>query len=277
MTPAYTQLRTPRGATPDRPADRKDIVAMHHRSIPWLCLLALLAVSAGNLYAQTPAPAATDHRVFVPLILKLGSTPSGGGATHTGEATYYEADGGGNCSFDPTPQDLMVGAMNHTDYADSAICGAYVELTGPNGTITIRIVDQCPECPAGNIDLSSSAFEKIAELNKGRVPITWRIVSPDISGPIRYQFKEGSSQWWTAVQIRNHRNPIAKFEYLDRNGQFKAVPRENYNYFVESVGMGPGPYTFRVTDSHGNVLSDSGIVLKVNGEVAGSAQFPKVP
>ena len=245
---------------------------MHHHSICWLGLLTLLAISAGSLHAQAPAPAA-NSTVFVPLIMKLS-----GGATHTGEATYYnEADGGGNCSFDPTPQDLMVGAMNHTDYADSAICGAYVELTGPNGTITIRIVDQCPECPAGDIDLSPLAFAKIAELVQGRVPITWRIVSPDISGPIRYQFKEGSSQWWTAVQIRNHRNPIATFEYLDKNGQFKAVPRESYNYFVESSGMGPGPYTFRVTDSYGNLLTDSGIALNVNGEVAGGAQFPKMP
>jgi expansin (peptidoglycan-binding protein) len=170
----------------------------------------------------------------------------------------------------------MVGAMNHTDYANSAICGAYVELTGPNGTIVIRIVDQCPECPAGNIDLSPLAFSKIAELDKGRVPITWRVISPDISGPIRYRFKEGSSQWWTAVQIRNHRNPIAKFEYL-KSGQFTAVPREDYNYFVESSGMGPGPYTFRVTDSYGNVLTDSGIALNVAGEVAGAAQFPKMP
>jgi expansin (peptidoglycan-binding protein) len=271
-------MKMPRVAAPDRPANRKDIVAMHHRSITrWLWLLFLLAFSAGNLYAQSPT--ATEHTVFVPLILKLGSTPSGGGAIHTGEATYYtEADGGGNCSFDPTPQDLMVGAMNQTDYANSAICGAYVELTGPNGTITIRIVDRCPECPAGNIDLSPSAFAKIAELSKGRVPISWRIVSPDISGPIRYHFKEGSSQWWTAVQIRNHRNPIAKLEFLDSNGQFVAMERLEYNYFLrpgDAKGLGPGPYTFRVTDSYGNVLTDSGIALKEAGEVAGSAQFPR--
>jgi expansin (peptidoglycan-binding protein) len=177
----------------------------------------------------------------------------------------------------------MVGAMNKTDYADSAICGAYVELTGPNDTITIRIVDQCPECAAGDIDLSPLAFAKIAEIADGRAPISWRIISPDISGPIRYRFKEGSSQWWTAVQIRNHRNPIAKFEYLDKSGQFKTVPRMSYNYFVQSdsnnnpSGMGPGPYTFRVTDSYGNVLTDSGIALKEAGEVAGAAQFPKMP
>src|SRR6185436_2787165 len=106
-------------------------------------------------------------------------------------------------------------------------------------------------------------FAKIAELVKGRVPITWWIVSPDISGPILYRFKEGSSQWWTAVQIRNHRNPIAKVEYLDATGKFKAVPRTDYNYFVASNGMGPGPYTLRVTDSYGNVLTNTGIALKV--------------
>jgi expansin len=76
------------------------------------------------------------------------------------------------------------------------------------------------------------------------------------------------------VQIRNHRNPIAKFEYL-KDGQFKTVPREDYNYFVESGGMGTGPYTFRVTDSYGNVLIDQGMALKEAGEVAGAAQFPK--
>src|SRR5262249_35556891 len=61
----------------------------------------------------------------------------------TGEATYYDfADGSGNCSFDPSPNDLMIGAMNHVDYAGSAACGACVRLAGPNGGITIRVVDQ---------------------------------------------------------------------------------------------------------------------------------------
>ena len=43
---------------------------------------------------------------------------------HTGEATYYDATGAGNCGFPATPDDLMVGAMNQTDYAASAVCGA---------------------------------------------------------------------------------------------------------------------------------------------------------
>jgi expansin len=194
--------------------------------------------------------------------------------SHTGEATYYTfANGDGSCMFGPSPDDLMVGAMNHTDYAAAAVCGACVDLTGPSGAIRIRIVDQCPECPEGNIDLSPEAFEQIAELSLGRVPIDWHYAPCEASGPIRYHFKDGSNQWWTAVQIRNHRNRIASLEYL-AGSTYRAVSRTDYNYFVEPSGMGPGPYTFRVTDVYGNVLEDSGIAHAENSDVAGTAQFP---
>jgi expansin (peptidoglycan-binding protein) len=142
----------------------------------------------------------------------------------------------------------------------------------------VRIVDLCPECQAGHLDLSREAFALIDELYLGRVPITWQIVSPALPGPIVYHFKDGSNQWWTAVQVRNHRNPVAKLEYLDSGGQWVAVPRTDYNYFVQTnPGMGPGPYSFRVTDSYGNVLIDHGIPHIENGSVDGAAQFPPGP
>jgi expansin (peptidoglycan-binding protein) len=109
------------------------------------------------------------------------------------------------------------------------------------------------------------------------VSISWRVVSPAISGPISYHFKDGSNQWWTAVQIRNHRNPITKLEYKNSQGQWVSVERVDYNYFVEPSGMGPGPYTFRVTDSYGNTLQDSGIGGGDNVTRAGVAQFPVGP
>ena len=137
-------------------------------------------------------------------------TPCGDAEMRTGEATYYDfADGSGNCSFPATPDDLMVGAMNHVDYAGSAVCGSCAEVTGPDGAVTVRIVDQCPECPQGDIDLSPEAFVKIVALEKGRVPITWRYVPCATSGPLVYHFKDGSNPWWTAVQIRNHTLAIA--------------------------------------------------------------------
>lgn len=192
----------------------------------------------------------------------------------SGEATYYDfADGSGACAFDPTPNDLMVAAMNARDYAGAAACGACARVTGPNGTITVRIVDLCPECPKGNLDLSPSAFERIAPLERGRVPITWQYVPCAVSGPIRYHFKDGSNPWWVGVQIRNHRHAIAKLE-VEQNGAFVGVPRKDYNYFVADGGLGPGPFTFRVTDVYGGVVVDEGIELGDAVTRAGKAQLP---
>jgi expansin len=231
-----------------------------------VCLL-LLAAAGAIFYS------CSNDKVDRPQIqnLNCGDAPP----VHHGEATYYTfANGAGNCGFDSTPNDLMVGAMNHVDYAGSYICGSCVEITGPqNDIIDIRIVDQCPECPQGNIDLSPLAFSKIADLKLGRVSISWHLIPCNVSGPILYHFKDGSNQWWTAIQMRNHRYPIANFEYRT-NGSFVTVPRLDYNYFVQASGMGPGPYTFRVTDLYGHVLVDSGVPAATNSSVPGSSQFP---
>lgn len=196
--------------------------------------------------------------------------------TYSGEATFYaSADGSGACCFPATPLDLMIGAMNYADYDGSYACGSCVELTGPNGTIDIRIVDECPECLPGDIDLSPTAFEKIARLDDGRVPITWHVIPCPVTGPILYHFKEGTNANWTAVQIRNHRYPILRLEYQKGDGNFEAMTRSEYNYFIVENGLGPGPYTFRVTDLYGQVLTDSDVALNPNGDIAGAGQFPE--
>lgn len=218
-----------------------------------------------------------DTFTYLPLIVRPEEN-SNTNPVHDGIATYYNATGAGNCSFDASPDNLMVAAMNAEEYDNSAVCGSFVEVTGALGTITVRIVDQCPECAAGHLDLSREAFAEIDEIRLGRVPITWQVVSPEIDGPISYKFKEGSNQWWTAVQVRNHRNPIARFEYLNDSSQWVEVSRLSYNYFVQSdPGMGVGPYTFRVTDNYGNVLVDSGIEFIEGGVVNGAGQFPAGP
>jgi expansin (peptidoglycan-binding protein) len=165
----------------------------------------------------------------------------------------------------------LVAAVNRTD-----LCGAYAVVTGPKGSVTVRIVDLCPGCDPGDIDLSQAAFSRIADLSDGRVAVSWQLGSPKVTGPIAYHFKAGSNPWWTAVQVRNPRHPIAKLEYY-ANGRWINVPRIDSNYFVKADGMGAGPYSFRVTDRHGQVLIDQGIMLVENGTVKGKNQFPPRP
>jgi expansin (peptidoglycan-binding protein) len=167
----------------------------------------------------------------------------------------------------------MVGAMNAVDYDASAVCGSCARIVGPQGTVDVRIVDQCPECAAGDIDLSPEAFELIAPLSAGRVDISWETIPCEVTGPIAYHFKDGSNPWWTAVQIRNHRHAVASVEvWLD--GAWVGVPRLDYNYFVRDTGMGEGPFTFRVTDIHGHVVEDMEVGLLDDGTVEGTSQFP---
>lgn len=200
--------------------------------------------------------------------------PCGTATTFTGEATYYTfADGSGNCGFPATPGDLMVAAMNAPQYDHSNVCGMCARITGPSGAVTVRIVDQCPECPMGDLDLSPQSFDHLAARALGRVPITWHEVPCDVTGPVDYHFKDGSSQWWTAIQLRNHRHRIAKLEAMTPTG-WQSITRLDYNYFVAESGLGPGPYRLRTTDIHGDAITDTGVPSLADADTPSSSQFP---
>lgn len=189
---------------------------------------------------QPPAPA-SDGRIRP-------------GVVYAGPATHYGADGGGNCLFDPSSDPAMpVVAMNEADYENARACGAYIEVTGPGGTTVVKVTDRCPECGPGHLDLSRQAFDRIAGGVPGRVDVTWRLVSPADIGPVQYRIKEGSSPYWLAIQVLNHRNPIASLE-VEVNGSWVALPREMWNYFVAPQGLGSGPYAVRITDILGERL-----------------------
>jgi expansin (peptidoglycan-binding protein) len=215
------------------------------------------------------------------LVFALGcssSQPSGPpqplGQPEDGRATYYAADGSGNCGYDPSPGDLDVAAMDGPEWAGSAVCGECVAVTGPSGSVTVRIVDQCPGCEQGHLDLSAEAFAKIADPSAGNVPITWQVVSCDVQGPVQYHVKDGSSQYWTALQVRNSRYAIAKLEWKTGAAPYAEVTRADYNYFVIDQGVGPGPYMVRITSSTGATLEDSLPAVQANTTVDGAAQFP---
>ncbi|MDD6346142.1 MAG: hypothetical protein PUA51_08015, partial [Oscillospiraceae bacterium] len=71
----------------------------------------------------------------------------------------------------------------------------------------------------------------------------------------------------------NHRYPITKLEYLNSDGEFVELPRRQYNYF-ESMDMGAGPFTFRITDIYGQVITDENIPLVPDEIIEGKSQFP---
>ncbi len=94
-------------------------------------IVVMLCGAAWSLtaYSQNEAPT-----VYLPLV-RTPAAPPAQNPLREGRATYYDATGAGNCSFDPAPNDLMVAAISHEDYGSAAYCGVYVEVYGPEGTV----------------------------------------------------------------------------------------------------------------------------------------------
>lgn len=90
----------------------------------------------------------------------------------SGKATYY-AVGLGSCG-DTNSDSEMVAALSG-DIMDKNYCGKSITIKGGSGSVTVKVVDTCPGCASGSVDLSPAAFKKLGPLSKGVIPITWSL------------------------------------------------------------------------------------------------------
>ncbi|GGS68553.1 hypothetical protein GCM10010156_29330 [Planobispora rosea] len=183
-----------------------------------------------------------------------GAVKPAGEKAVRGKATFYELrPGAGNCSYPSPPAGDLYVALSPGEYAAAAACGGYLNVTGPKGTVRVKVVDQCPECPAGHIDLSRRAFVRIADPGKGVVGVTYRPArDPRIGKPLSFRVKEGSSQWWLALLVVDHGNPLSSVEVKAAGGVWRKLVRADYNYWIAGSGLGRGPFAVRVTDTRGH-------------------------
>ncbi|WP_328424169.1 expansin EXLX1 family cellulose-binding protein [Micromonospora sp. NBC_00389] len=238
--------------------------------VPWLVATGVTILAAALGLTLTlrsgSAPACAAGRT-------LAAAPLTGTATHNGKATFYDLNGaGGNCSNPAAPANRLYVALGPTEYAAGAACGGFLDVTGPKGTVRVLIMDQCPECAPGHLDLSREAFARIADPVKGLVPVTYRaVVNPPLPGPLTFRIKEGASQWWFAVRVGNHGNPLRAVEVRQGDsGPWRTAVRQDYNYWLIASGAGAGPFSVRVSDVYGHRATVAGIRM-APGQVQTSA------
>jgi expansin (peptidoglycan-binding protein) len=193
----------------------------------------------------------------------LLSTPALAQPARSGQATLYELQsGGGNCSYPAPPAGNLYVALSPGEYAAAAACGGYLDVTGPKGTVRVKVVDQCPECKAGHIDLSRTAFARVADPGKGLVGVTYRpVADPRVGRPLSFRVKEGSSQWWLALLVIDHGNPLTSVEVKSTGGAWRKLARADFNYWIAESGAGQGPFSVRVTDTRGHRVTANGVRL----------------
>jgi expansin len=220
--------------------------------------IAAIALAVGlSQTADGPACAGALPAAFV--VAGSAGQVSGSGAQ---TATHYQLDGVPNCSYPAPPADGLYAALPTAEYASAATCGGYLRVTGPHGTsVQVKVVDQCPDCAAGHIDLSDAAFAKLAPLSAGLIDVRYSAVSdPVLPGPVTVQVKDGSSRYWLALLPDNTGNALASVAVRSGSG-WLSLARASYNYWIGSSGAGPGPFTVRLTDTAGNQVTLNGITL----------------
>ncbi|MFY1700686.1 expansin EXLX1 family cellulose-binding protein [Micromonospora sp. WMMA1923] len=269
---AHTQPDQPTG--PGRRRARRPGPGRWLLAVPVVGVATVLGLTLLLRAGTTPACAAVVPARAGAVALAPGAAPAAvalapglaappvGGAVRQGKATFYDVKGGGgNCSFVAPPTNKRYVALGPSEYADAAACGGYLDVTGPKGSVRVVVMDQCPECAAGHIDLSAEAFAEIADPVQGIVPVSYRaVVNPPLPGPLTFRLKEGSSQYWFAVTVGSHGNPLRSVEVRQgSSGAWRPAARQNYNYWLIDSGAGPGPYSIRVTDVYDNRAIATGI------------------
>ncbi|WP_344828509.1 expansin EXLX1 family cellulose-binding protein [Actinocorallia longicatena] len=223
------------------------------------CLAAVVTGSAVPGWTATARPVAADGsaRAGAPLAGRIKPK-----VTYRGLATFYAAGkGDGSCMFGPA-RNMMVAAMNTTDFENAKACGAFIRVTSGGRSITVKVTNSCPTCQARQLDLSAQAFAKLAAPVKGRIAIKWRLLSPKTSLKVSVRYKSGSSRYWCGIQVLDHRNPIAALHVRTSKG-WRKLTRTAYNYFLSPKGAGCGK-AISATDIYGQKLTFTGVKLRPN-------------
>lgn len=181
----------------------------------------------------------------------------------SGEATHYVLQPGtGNCSYPGIGAGQLYVALAPAEYGAAAACGSYLRVTGPDGSVRVEVVDQCPDCGSGHIDLSEAAFARLAPVSAGLVPVSYRtITDPPLPAPLSLRVKEGSSAYWLALLPIDAGNAVTRVQVSSAANGWQDLARASYNYWLAASGMGAGPFTVRITDSVGHQVTLTGITL----------------
>jgi expansin len=152
------------------------------------------------------------------------------------------------------------GAMNTTDFAQGAACGACVEASYNGKKVVLTIVDECPIgtnplCVKGHIDLSRKAIRQLEpnsslENLKG---VSWKYVKCPAIGNVQARLHPNQNANWQPVVIENGLYPL-KSVTLNGVNATRAGNNSGGNAWL-ATGLGAkAPYTVHATDVNSNAI-----------------------
>ncbi|KAI9148231.1 Papain inhibitor [Paramyrothecium foliicola] len=94
-----------------------------------------------------------------------------------GDMTWFEP-GLGACGWTHNRGNPVVALSpaqfgQHSNPNNAPVCGKWITITANGRTTAAQVVDLCPECVSGAIDVSPAIFDDIANLGVGRIKVDW--------------------------------------------------------------------------------------------------------
>ncbi|KAJ6145396.1 hypothetical protein N7470_009291 [Penicillium chermesinum] len=106
--------------------------------------------------------------------------PSSNGGPYSGDLTYYNP-ALGSCGYTNSDSD-MICAVSHILFDAAAsgsnpnenpLCGLKIRIRRNDKSVDVKVVDRCTGCAATDLDVTEAVFEKVANLEQGRVTMEW--------------------------------------------------------------------------------------------------------
>ena len=159
-----------------------------------------------------------------PVLVENGGK---GSVTTYGSITAKETSLGGACNYGQTNFQYYAAIHVNVSPGDDkgpwdggAACGGcvHVKAKTPDGwkEVTVRITDRCPDANCG-VDLGGAPASDIMGIQVGRYYGEWEFVSCEgVEGvwgdSTSIWVKEGASEYWSIIQVRNPKDMVKKIE-----------------------------------------------------------------
>lgn len=136
-----------------------------------------------------------------------------------------------------------------------------------------KIVDQCPECNAGHLDLFPDAFKAVGGTD-GIVDTSYKFVKCGITSPLILHNKTGTSAFWFSIQVVNANVPVKSVEVsTDGGSTWQSTTRKDYNFFEQSSGFGATTMDIRVTSTTGETIKVSNVGVTPDAQYTAASNF----
>ncbi|KAL1689635.1 RlpA-like double-psi beta-barrel-protein domain-containing protein-containing protein [Schizophyllum commune] len=119
--------------------------------------------------------------LFTIFALALAATAApaaeieGRAAEISGPTYYLPENNYGACGTRIKNTDYAV-ALSSDQYGGGSHCGKKLKASYNGHSVTVTVRDLCPGCAPNSLDLTSSAFQQLAALSVGNIPVTWNWV-----------------------------------------------------------------------------------------------------